>query len=355
LPGPEGDGILLNIEWTSLNVDEIVTTDIIFQNIQITEPDGTIIPFSIQNGSVTINSCYPKDFDCDCDVDIIDVTMAAYAYGTKVGDPEYSAIYDLDFDGDVDIVDITKVTYDYGWGCGDKSESVMSFNDDFNHNVELIHQEFLKENETKELHINIKDVHQFGAYELEYAFDPKVIKIIAIEESEILSQSGRKSIEVKSEILEDEGRVKLAYASLGSKLKGVEGSGELVKIIYQKRQISAKNDFELINGQLARIDAEIIPFKSNYNLDNADNIQLEIIPNPNNGHFTLDCHIDRSGSYSISLISSTGEELPIAKNIAFEKGYQQIHISEMDLVPGIYLIKMINEDQTMITKKMIVQ
>jgi len=321
-PGPNGDGVLLTINWTSGSTSNDISIDLILQNVQIAEPDGTIIPIALQNGVVNINPCYEYDFDCDCDVDIIDITQAAY---------------------------------NYGWECGDKSESFMSFNNDLNQNVSLIHQESLEENEIKELHINIRNVHQFGAYELEYAFDPNVIEIISIEESDLLSQSGRKTLEVKSEVSADEARVRLAYTSLGSKLIGAEGSGELGKIIYEKRINSTEADFQLVKGQLVRIDAELIPFKSIYNIDDAGLAQLEIIPNPNNGVFTLDCQIDRSGSYSISLISSTGVALPIAKNKTFEKGYQRLQVSDMGLVPGIYLLKMQSDDQTLITKKMIVQ
>ncbi len=121
-PGPNGGGLLLIIEWLSVYaVDTDINTPLVLNEVQITQPDGSIIPINLQNGTVIINACYPKDFDCDCDVDIIDVTMAAYAYGTLVGDPNYEAIYDLDDDGDIDIVDITMAAYDYGWFCG-KSE-----------------------------------------------------------------------------------------------------------------------------------------------------------------------------------------------------------------------------------------
>ena len=60
-------------------------------------------------------NCYVHDFDCDDDVDIVDISMAAYCFGTEVGDSNYDDIYDMDSDGDIDIVDISIIAFDYGW------------------------------------------------------------------------------------------------------------------------------------------------------------------------------------------------------------------------------------------------
>ncbi len=65
-------------------------------------------------------------------MDIVDVTMAAYVYGTQDGDANFNVNYDMDHDGDVDIVDITMVTYNYGWECGGKSTSNLKFDSDLN-------------------------------------------------------------------------------------------------------------------------------------------------------------------------------------------------------------------------------
>ncbi len=100
--------------------------------------DGTIIPtYPYAKRKCVINSCYIHDFDCDCDVDIVDVTMAAYAFGTSVGDPNYDPAFDLDNDGDIDIVDITMVTYDYGWTCGKSSLNSIDYSKAGNEDVSL--------------------------------------------------------------------------------------------------------------------------------------------------------------------------------------------------------------------------
>lgn len=54
-PGPNGDGVLLTIEWTTTSTLSVTTvTDLMLQNIQITEPNGTLIPVSLQDATVTV-------------------------------------------------------------------------------------------------------------------------------------------------------------------------------------------------------------------------------------------------------------------------------------------------------------
>ena len=55
-PGPDGDGVLLNIEWTSAtNVSDETITDLILQNLQITQPNGTVLPVGSQDATVIIS------------------------------------------------------------------------------------------------------------------------------------------------------------------------------------------------------------------------------------------------------------------------------------------------------------
>ena len=54
-PGPNGNGILLIIEWfSSINTTKDITIELLLQNVQATEPDGTIIPLETTNAQVTI-------------------------------------------------------------------------------------------------------------------------------------------------------------------------------------------------------------------------------------------------------------------------------------------------------------
>ena len=118
--GPNGNGTLITIEWVaSSEIDVEETTNLILQNLQTSHPNGNTFCINAQNAEVILSPCFIYDFDCDCDVDILDVTAAAYYYGTVLGDSLYNSDFDFDDDGDCDILDITTVTYYYGWSCSD--------------------------------------------------------------------------------------------------------------------------------------------------------------------------------------------------------------------------------------------
>jgi len=355
LPGPNGDGILLNIEWTSLNVDEDVNTDLILQNIQMTEPDGTLIPVSIENASITINSCYSRDFDCDCDVDIVDVTMAAYTYGSSLGNPNYNASYDLDDDGDIDIVDITMVTYDYGWECEGKSVSGISFNETSNQNVSLKQQEKAISQTEKELVVSVKDIYQLGAYELSYAFDPNNIEILSIEESDFLKNTGRETLEIKKEINQEAGLLNIAITSLGSYIDGAKGDGEILRIKYLKNAPFNHSDFELKNGQLARIDANVIPYKSSYIKENKWEKAFNIYPNPNNGDFLINYQIEETGKYAFVLYAISGEKFILMDEQKLEMGNYILNQSKTELPSGMYLLKLEKSGKTIQSEKLVIR
>lgn len=56
----------------------------------------------------------PGDADEDRDVDIFDIVKIALAYGSQLGEPEYTTSCDIDCDGDVDIFDIVIAARNYG-------------------------------------------------------------------------------------------------------------------------------------------------------------------------------------------------------------------------------------------------
>ena len=242
-PGPDGNGVLLTIEWTSGSSTQDIDLDLILQNVQVAEPNGTIIPVSLENGLVTLSPCHEFDFDCDCDVDIIDITM---------------------------------VSYNYGWECGGKSASNISFDPSRNKNIILKQEEIAHNSIEKELVINLNNIYQLGAYDLKYAYNPDDIEILSIKKGDFLANTGRETLEVKNSIDEENGLLQIALGSLGNQLKGAEGDGELLRINYRKTIHTDQPDFELQWGQLARIDAVELPFKSTYIKDNRSMEQFEI-------------------------------------------------------------------------------
>ncbi len=80
--GPNGEGVLLTVEWTSANVAQAVNTGILIGHLQLSNTKGDAIRSEINNATIEIVTYYfTFDFDCDCDVDIIDITKIAYEYG----------------------------------------------------------------------------------------------------------------------------------------------------------------------------------------------------------------------------------------------------------------------------------
>lgn len=57
LPGASGEGILFQIEWTADgDINEILDTELLINSLQLTQPNGTLIPTEINNGLITINN-----------------------------------------------------------------------------------------------------------------------------------------------------------------------------------------------------------------------------------------------------------------------------------------------------------
>ncbi len=152
-------------------------------------------------------------------------------------------------------------------------------------------------------------------------------------------------LELKKEINQEEGILKFAIGSLGNTIKGAAGDGELIGIKYRKLKNTNTADFSLLKErQLARVDAEVIPFKSSYIKANDFNAALEIIPNPNNGtsrYLFSDCE---EGNYAIALYAISGEKQTMISEHAMDIGDYKINISDLDIPPGLYLLGLENKE-----------
>jgi len=348
-PGPNGDGVLLTIEWTSAtSIDEDVITDILLENLQITEPDGTIIPASSQNGIVNINSCYEHDFDCDCDVDIVDITMAAYTYGTSIGDPNYNIAYDLDNDGDIDIVDITMVTYDYGWSCGKNAISNTSLEEVNNENVLLNQKITLLGNGVYEVVFNLENFEQLGAYEFNLDYDPSNCRLLSTTESNFLSKTGRETFELANIINEVKGSITIAQTSLGSSTPGVSGSADVFKLKFKSLngQVPVVN---LHNAQFTRIDAQLIPFKHSIQNHEFNNQILAVYPNPANKKINIQYELTSKTIAQLKIYNTFGQLVYQSEIKNQIKGIHHIQLSDLNMQSGTYLIVL--EDTNLIIDK----
>ena len=62
----------------------------------------------------TIGDELLTDLNCDGEVNIFDVSLAASALGTKIGDPMWKVEADVNLDGAVNIYDISSIAKDFG-------------------------------------------------------------------------------------------------------------------------------------------------------------------------------------------------------------------------------------------------
>jgi hypothetical protein len=331
-----------------------VITSLLIENLQITEPSGAIIPATIQNGTINISSCYPKDFDCDCDVDIIDVTMAAYAYGTSVGDPNYDPSFDMDSDGDVDIIDITMVTYDYGWTCGKSSLSRADYSGS-NEEVQINWSQARLQDGFYELDLMIENVSQLGAYEFSFSYDPGVIEMLAIDKGKFLQSSNRKVQLVSSEINSDEGIVSMAVASLGAQILGADGTGVLATIKFEISNLSHL-EIELINSQLVKPNANVIDheFKS---LESAIEVAsiLSVYPSPMVDFVNIEYQSHAKSNISFEIHNVFGAIVHKTSELNTSAGVHHLLLDHINLSSGMYVVSMKQNGKIIDSKRIIVQ
>lgn len=105
--GPDGNGLLATVTWSSRFVAQRTDSAIPFNAILVTDTLGNTIPVSATGGTLTI--CHFADIDCDDDIDITDVQVVAGRWNTPSGDPAYDRLYDIDKNGVIDIVDVQLV------------------------------------------------------------------------------------------------------------------------------------------------------------------------------------------------------------------------------------------------------
>ena len=110
--GPTGSGILASITWTTHDTGSAVLE---FQNIQLTDTEGKIIPISHKNATFVVNDRFWADINGDDFVNIVDIQIVAGKWNSQIGDPLYDPICDVNDegkgDGRIDIVDLQLVAW----------------------------------------------------------------------------------------------------------------------------------------------------------------------------------------------------------------------------------------------------
>lgn len=76
------------------------------------------------------------------------------------------------------------------------------------------------------------------------------------------------------------------------------------------------------------------------------NNQVLLFPNPVNNELTVDINVDVAGNYTISFVSAVGNV--VEQNMNLNKGYNRIHLNTTDLAKGFYLLKITDENGSML-------
>jgi hypothetical protein len=108
-----------------------------------------------------------------------------------------------------------------------------------------------------EILINIKDIKSFYAGDIEYKYDPSVLKVKSIEPGDLISKSGISKFDAINKVDEQKGTVRYAFSCLGQ-IDGFSGTGAFVKI---NAEVLKDEDKFFINSK-----SFLKNFENNYNL-----------------------------------------------------------------------------------------
>jgi hypothetical protein len=119
-PTPSGSGVLFTVTFQAVAEGEDHLT---FDNVWLAAfPNATkwCVDSSIsincmaESGTVRTGSPWKEDVNADGKIDILDIVMAATAYASRPGDPNWNPYADMDHDDVITILDIVSIARVYG-------------------------------------------------------------------------------------------------------------------------------------------------------------------------------------------------------------------------------------------------
>lgn len=108
--GASGSGTLANVTFHCLGKGDTYLT---FVDTYLVDSNFDPIPHNTVDGYVE-QRWIPEDINGDGSVDISDITIAAIAFGSRPGDPNWNPIADVCQDGIIDIFDLVTIAIHYG-------------------------------------------------------------------------------------------------------------------------------------------------------------------------------------------------------------------------------------------------
>jgi hypothetical protein len=108
-----GNGTLAVIQF-QVQADKVWNSSLHLYDVTLVGATGQALPFTTVDGSFTNARTLKGDLNGDGVVDIKDAILAARAYGSSPGDPNWNPDADLDGNGTVNIIDLILLAMNFG-------------------------------------------------------------------------------------------------------------------------------------------------------------------------------------------------------------------------------------------------
>ena len=215
-PGPSGSGAVATVTFRAVHTGR---STLRLAAVQLLDHTGASMAVSTQEGSIEVQAGLVGDVDGDCDVDLADIMLVAVRWGSRRGDANYDARYDLDNDGDIDVADIMFVASHWGETCGAPSSPGRPALEPQESDVTpRIHLESSSDavgiGDSVTVNVVADGAAGIGGFELTLTYDPKVFRARTVTLGDCLTSAGRTG--VSSPVIDHaEGRVVLRAFSYG--------------------------------------------------------------------------------------------------------------------------------------------
>ena len=211
-------------------------------SIQIVDKAGHV---TIDSGLVLVDFDPPPGYDPgetplfgdingDCKVDILDIMQVASRWGTAPGDPDYNPAFDVNNDNKIDILDIMQVASHWGDVCGQVAAASAGLLPAQAAYVALdpASAQWPLDGGEYEVAVRVSDVSALGGYETALSFDPSLLEVVAVTQTDWLASSGRTVVPLGPKIDNAAGVVQFGAFGFGDQ-PGVDGNGVLAIVRFQ--------------------------------------------------------------------------------------------------------------------------
>jgi len=117
------------------------------------------------------------------------------------------------------------------------------------------------------------------------------------------------------------------------------------KLYYRLKQVD-------MDGKFQYTDVREVDMQNNIS-NSSNNLHVNVYPNPNNSLLNIDFETTQQKNISMSIFDATGKNI-LNEKYVIETGKQTFQINTSQLSPGVYLLNMMDENNTTITKQKLI-